>query len=228
MGGAPIWLATRLQAELALDRAVETGTFLGAGAKALSRVFPEVVTVELSEELHAQAVASHGSNPKIRFVHGDSRRVLAELADATIPSFYFLDGHWSGGPTTGTEAQCPLLDELAALVKGHPRDCIVIDDARLFLAAPPPPYRPDDWPTLVQVIDAIQAGHARHHITVLDDQVIAVPPEAKATVDWMGQRWARVRTREVVRRVLGSHLPAWSPVRQAVRGARLRLAEWRT
>jgi len=31
-----------------------------------------------------------------------------------------------------------VLDELAAIADGHPDDSIVIDDARLYAAAPPP------------------------------------------------------------------------------------------
>ena len=125
-------LARELRALLGLSRACETGTFHGEGAEALSRVFPSVVTVELSEELHTRAKARLRAKPNISFVLGDSRHVLPRLVDPSVPTFWFLDGHWSDGPTAGGDAQCPVMAEIRALASGHPNDCIVIDDARLF------------------------------------------------------------------------------------------------
>jgi hypothetical protein len=100
---------------------------------------------------------------------------------------YWLDGHWSGGPTAGAGAECPLLDEIAAIAKGHPDDCVLIDDARLFAAAPPPPHDPEQWPTLVAVFDALRSARHGAHVTMIGDVVIAVPARAKAAIDRYGR-----------------------------------------
>ena len=223
MGAAPVVLANQLRTTLGLTRAVETGTFQGEGTQAFARTFESVATVELSEALYADTSARLRNLTNVRFILGDSREALRDLADPGNPTFYFLDGHWSEGPTAGAESQCPVLAELQALKNGHPKDCIVIDDARLFLAAPPPPYDPTDWPTLVEVIDAIRAAHPDHHITLLDQQVVAVPREAKPIVDKLGQRWAHAPVRRAARRLLGRHLSPFSPTRRALRVARNRL-----
>ena len=228
MSEVPIRLATELRALLGLSRACETGTFQGEGAEALARVFPSVATVELSEELHAQAKGRLGANPNISFFLGDSREVLPRLVDPSVPTFWFLDGHWCDGPTAGGDAQCPVMAEINALGGGHTSDCIVIDDAHLFLAAPPPPYDAQQWPTIVEVIDGLRAARPGHHITVLDGQVIAVPPEAKSAVDRHGQRWARwSRTRRLLRRALGDRLAPWSRPRRMLRTARRRVMSGR-
>jgi hypothetical protein len=63
----------------------------------------------------------------------------------------------------------------------------LIDDARFFAAPPPPPHDPDAWPTLLEVLDAIRAARPDHHVTILDDQILAVPRAGKAVVDAHGQ-----------------------------------------
>jgi hypothetical protein len=151
-------------------------------------MFETVVTVELSPELHALAATALADLPKVTLICGNSAEVLPALADATVPTLWFLDGHWSGGPTAGEEAECPVLEEIAALRAGHEDDCVLIDDARLFAAPPLPPHDPDQWPTLVEIFDALRATRGGQHITVLDDLVIAVPQRAKPVVDRFGQR----------------------------------------
>lgn len=187
MGTAPVTLATDLRRSLDLARAVETGTYMGEGTRRLAEIFPSVVTIELSDELYAQAKSALADETRIEALHGDSRNLLPRLVDARLPTLFFLDGHWSGGPTAGENAECPVLDELAAIRGGNANDCIVIDDARLFAAAPPPPHDPAQWPTLIEVFDVLRAGWPEHHVTLLADQVIAVPSTARASVDRYGQ-----------------------------------------
>jgi hypothetical protein len=180
-------LAAALRDQLELRRAVETGTYHGNTARILGGIFDEVVTVELSRELAARAASALADMPSVRVVNGDSRAELGGLADRELPTLYFLDGHWSGGPTAGVNAECPVLEEIAALADGHPRDCVFVDDARLFAAAPPPPHKSEQWPTLMEVLDALRQIRPGHHLTLLDDQVIAVPTEAKPLIDAFGR-----------------------------------------
>src|SRR5690349_15189258 len=125
MGGVPQQLAIELRDALDLVRAVETGTYRGGTTRDLADMFPAVTTVELSEELHKAAVAQFAGVAEITALHGDSGKILPALADASVATLWFLDGHWSGGPTAGQDAECPVMDEIAALALGHRDDCIL-------------------------------------------------------------------------------------------------------
>jgi hypothetical protein len=188
MGSVDLTFAADLRDRIGLRRAVETGTFRGITARRLAGVFAEVVTIELSEELHASAAASLRDLPHVRAVQGHSAEILHQEARADTPTLYFLDGHWSGGNTEGAEDECPVLGELQAIGVGHPDDCLIVDDARLFTSAPPPPHDPAQWPTVAELFDAIRALRPDHVVTVLDDQVIAVPAGGKPALDAHGLR----------------------------------------
>jgi FkbM family methyltransferase len=183
----PLVLADNLTQALGLRRAVETGTYMGSGTTLLASVFEQVTTIELSEELHRRALETFAAVPHVTPLHGDSGEVLGRLVDPALPTFWYLDGHWSGDITAGEDAECPLLAELAALEGGHPDDVIVIDDARFFLAAPPPPHDPEQWPSLLEIIEALQRGPVRRHVTLLDDAIIAVPMRGRAVLDAYGR-----------------------------------------
>lgn len=150
-------------------------------------MFDTVTTIEWSGELHARAEASNGDLTNVTFLHGNSAEVLPQTVRANAPGLYFLDGHWSGDITAGEEFECPVLAEIAALEAGHADDCVVIDDARLFIAPPPPPHKAEQRPTLIEVFDALRAVRPDHHTTVLDDQVFAVPRAARPVLDEFGQ-----------------------------------------
>lgn len=188
MGSVDLTFAADLRDRLGLRRAVETGTFRGITARRLAGVFPEVLTTELSEDLHASAAAGLRDVPQVRAVRGHSAAVLREEARADVPTLYFLDGHWSGGNTEGVDDECPVLEELQAIGPGHPDDCLIVDDAHLFTSAPPPPHDAAQWPTVAELFDEIRALHPDHVVTVLEDQVIAVPPRGKAALDAHGLR----------------------------------------
>ena len=181
-------LAAELARTLGLSRAVETGTYTGAGAAALAPIFAEVVTIELSPDLHRRAAETLRSIANVASMQGDSRERLAPLAGEGVPTLYFLDGHWSGGPTAGADDECPVLAEIATIGAGHPDDCLVIDDARLFTAPPPAPHDPAQWPTLIELLDAIRAVRPEHHVTLLSDQVITV---GEITIDLVRHRVTR-------------------------------------
>ena len=199
MGSVDLQLATGLKDTLGLRRAVETGTYRGITARTLAGVFERVVTIELSTELHASAQAALSDVPAVTALQGHSARVLETVGDPATPTLFFLDAHWSDGATAGVDDECPVLEEIAAVGTGHPDDCVLIDDAHLFTASPPPPHRPGAWPTLLDVIDALRAQHPEHHITMLADQILAVPARARTVADAYGLRTLEERTSLVTR-----------------------------
>jgi hypothetical protein len=188
VGTVDLHLAAELRDQLGLERAVETGTFRGKTARGLATVFPSVVTIELSEEMHRTAQVALRDEPRIIALQGHSAKRLGELTEPATPTLFYLDGHWSGGDTGGVEDECPVLAELEAMTGGSSNDCVIVDDARLFTSSPPPPHRAEQWPTMLEVIDALRAGYPDHLVTLLNDQVIAVPGSARPAINRYGVR----------------------------------------
>ena len=175
-----------LQREFSITRFLETGTHLGRTTAWAAEHFEEVVTIEASEELYRAAMLEHAQLRNVRWVYGDTRTVLpAELERLSAPAIVWLDSHWSGGVTYGDDAECPLLDEIGALLASPYEHHLFIDDARLFLAPPPAPHDPAQWPTLTQVVSALADG--RLEIVVFEDTFVAVPTAARDLV-WQHAR----------------------------------------
>jgi hypothetical protein len=183
--GIPADLARQLVEGLGLTRAVETGTHLGDSTRALRGMVPEMWTVELSPDYMARAREALEDLDNIHFVAGSSDEVLRTLAPTIDqPAVYWLDAHWCELGTAGASAQCPVLAEIEAVdtAPAGDRSVILIDDARFFLGAPLPTYRREDWPTFMEVVDALRARHDRY-VTVLADVVIATPLEGRKVVE---------------------------------------------
>jgi hypothetical protein len=168
----PVELITRLATEYDIRRAVETGTYLGHGTRVLARHFSRVETIELSPRLARRARLRFALNRGVITHQGDSASCLAP---STEPTLYWLDGHWSGGVTTGIGRECPLLDELRATSPGNPYDVYLIDDAHLFLDRPPPPHDPAQWPTFPEIGSLLAKLRPRHTVAVADDVIVVSP-----------------------------------------------------
>ena len=173
-----------------LQAALETGTYKGDSAAFLRTLCPRVWSIEISAELHAEAAARQAGVDGLHFVHGDSAEILPGLVEAIAePALYWLDSHAMAGVRREAGSECPVLAEISAINESeHGRDaCILIDDALLFLAAPSF-GTPSEWPSILEIVDRLRV-HPDRHVTVLDDVVIAGPPEIRAVVD---QWWAGV------------------------------------
>ncbi len=156
---------------------VETGTFHGGTTRWAAKHFETVHTIERAENLynlHSRELAQiKGVKPHL----GDSRTVLPQIIkdfDGGQRAVYWLDGHWSGGETAGELDECPLLDELACL-SNRAEDIILIDDARLFLCAPPLPHNPSQWATVPEILDALSFESAKSFIQIIDDVIFIIP-----------------------------------------------------
>ncbi|HEY1922696.1 MAG TPA: hypothetical protein VGG44_08005 [Tepidisphaeraceae bacterium] len=178
--GVPTRLVLAIRQYFGANCFIETGTFQAATAAWAAGVFPAVVTIEASEQLHARAVANFGHLKNVRFLRGSSPAVLREIT-ATLPqpAIFWLDAHWSGGATAGQEYECPALDEIRAINIRGENAFILIDDARLFMSPPPLPHKAEQWPDIATVLAALREKNPSRYIVISEDVIIAVPAMAR-------------------------------------------------
>ena len=178
--GVPRNYIEALRVEFGITCFVETGTFLGGTARWAAERFERVITIELSDRLYRRAAALLAGFPGVTVLHGDTRQHLKRIVQSLPPSIVWLDAHYSGPKTAGAGDECPLLGEIAALAPGWERMHVLVDDARYFLAPPPPPHDAAQWPTLTQVVNALGNGEDRF-VAMFEDVLVSLPPAAKAT-----------------------------------------------
>jgi hypothetical protein len=199
--GAPTELILQLKTKYGLDVFVETGTFQGRTARWAADHFARVITIEGSKEIYESNLARHRDAANLEFLVGDSRHVLAEVVPRLgRPAIFWLDSHWCGEGTFGKEAECPLLEEIAAINRSSESHIILIDDARFFLAPPLEPHRFEDWPTIDAVISRLKCDTDRYYVVVIEDVIVAVPHNAREPVISYCQAAQRALLDDVLKR----------------------------
>lgn len=158
-------LAAKIGVESGCEGAIETGTFLGGSSYLLGGVFDTVDTIEADEELFETAqswLERKTGSSSIKCHLGNSGAVLGSvLSQKKVKQLIFLDGHFSGGPTTNIYGNCPLIDELKA-INSSGIDCsIVIDDARCMSR--------QGYPSFEQILDLIPSYR---RVAIEHDQII--------------------------------------------------------
>ncbi len=166
-------LVTGLAHNYGIECFVETGTFHGDGARFAATLFSRVVTIEIKAEYQQYAIANSGGH-NIEFLLGDSAKLLPGVVSGLkSTALFWLDGH-AGAGFFANEDNCPLLAELEAIgTSPHPH-VIIIDDARAFLAPPPPPFKFECWPTIREVLNAACCRFP-YYCVVISDAIICVP-----------------------------------------------------
>jgi hypothetical protein len=177
--GVPAEYVETLKKTFGVGCFVETGTLHGATAKWAAARFERVITIELSEALYRTAAATLAPYRNIEVLFGDTRHRLTKIAATLPPSIVWLDAHYSTGETAGKGDECPLLGEINALLPSWERMFVLVDDARYFLAPPPPPHDVDQWPSIVELMNALSYGAGRF-VASFEDIIVSVPHEAKA------------------------------------------------
>ncbi len=171
--------------ELPIRTFVETGTFKGETLNLARNYFPECHSVEMSPEHFAAARRQFDGMADVHLNCGDSPGFLAahQKAFECRPTFFWLDAHWCVAEhTAGAESQSPLLGELRAIGGLHPDSALLIDDARLYLCAPPKPHRHGDWPGFDDIVRALFALSNQHRLCVCNDVIIFSPARVGAAV----------------------------------------------
>jgi hypothetical protein len=177
--GPPQELMVQLGASYDISTFVETGTYYGVTAFWASQIFAEVFTIEFSEDLYRQTSAKYKDVTNINFLYGDTRDRLTEIvSELETPALFWLDAHWSGGPTYGETDQSPVLEELKIITESEQDHFIFIDDARLFTSPPQPPHVVEQWPDIVTILNSLTA-HKNRYIVIIEDVIIAVPEYAR-------------------------------------------------
>ena len=162
------------QRRFGLRTLIETGTFSGGTIAAVKRRFDRIVSIELSPEWHARAVARFGSLRHVTLVHGDSATRLPEvLQTLREPALFWLDAHYSGPLTARGAIDSPIVRELDAIrahgISGH---VILIDDMRDFQGR-------DGYPTVAELLAWIHEVDPGGHVEVRDDILRWVPVRAR-------------------------------------------------
>jgi len=178
--GPPPELVESIRDSFGVRVFVETGTFRGRTANWASTLFPKVITIEASEEIWKQARTKYSSVTNIEFRHGRSEEVLNKVVRAIRqPAVFWLDAHWSGGNTFGSTSICPIRREIKEILVASCQHVVLVDDVRLFLAPPPLPHDPDNWPSIGELLSDLQAVRPEGYQAITVDILISVPPHAR-------------------------------------------------
>ena len=171
-------LAIALAKQFGIRHFVETGTFRGQTTRWAAGCFERVTTLEMNEQFYLEACASLSPLGNVEVMKGDSAETLQHVVSALDgPALFWLDAH-SGGGFFAAEDYCPLLRELQAINTSPTQHVILIDDARAFLAPPPPPFKPERWPNLSEIILTLNARHPTYTYCLLD-AIVAAPVSAR-------------------------------------------------
>ncbi len=145
---------------------IETGTFYGQTTEFLSTTTSNrVFSIEPSPELSQNAAIKLAHIAHITIINGTSEQVLPLLLPKISGNVSFwLDGHYSGGPTFPGPNDTPIVQELeciAAHLKGFGATSILIDDIRLFTGRV---HAYGAYPTLDYLVDWARSNALHWHI----------------------------------------------------------------
>jgi hypothetical protein len=178
--GVPRELVLWLRDTFKVNSFVETGTNRAETAVWASANFERVFTIEAYGPLYQRAIEAFGDRKNIQFLQGDSRiHIRSLLTFLAEPAIFWLDAHWCGEQTFGKSDECPVVGELELLNSSKVDHIVLIDDARLFLAPPPPPHESGHWPDITTICKLLSMQDTNRYVVVHDDVIIGVPDAAK-------------------------------------------------
>lgn len=131
--------------------------------------FKKIYSIELGFDLFEKAKKRFEVDKNVEILQGDSGYVLPKvLEEINEPITFWLDGHYSGGITVKGEKECPIYEELHAILKGEKHNhVLLIDDSRCFTGK-------GDYPTIKQISEYIIANNDKYQISVEFDIIRCV------------------------------------------------------
>ncbi|GHU83037.1 hypothetical protein FACS189415_4560 [Bacteroidia bacterium] len=152
---------------------VEIGTFMGDMVYAEQRRFKQIYSIELDEALHEKAVKRFKGKSHIHILQGDSGKVLKDIVPRLKEkAIFWLDGHYSGGITAKADKECPIIEELDAILKSDYQHVILIDDAICFNGT-------HDYPTIPDLTANVHRLNPQYKVQVYND-IIRLTVEKEA------------------------------------------------
>ncbi len=153
---------------------VETGTYLGHMIAAMRNNFKRIISIELAEHFHLQAIKRFKKDSHIELLQGDSGEVLTQLTPTIkTPALFWLDGHYSAGETAKGDLNTPIMKELDAVLGGNVSHVVLIDDARCFNGT-------EDYPTLDGLKQHVATLRSDYTVEVKQDIIRVCPPLANS------------------------------------------------
>ncbi|PXV68786.1 hypothetical protein CLV62_10149 [Dysgonomonas alginatilytica] len=159
-------LVTRYRKKHEISTLVESGTYLGDMVWAQQHNFEKIYTIELSKHLQEAAKLRFRNSSHIEFIHGDSGKLMSTLIkDLPEKTLFWLDGHYSGGKTARGDKDCPITDEVKAILSSNIEHVLLIDDARYFIGE-------RDYPTINGLSAYILSVYPNSKIDIENDCII--------------------------------------------------------
>jgi hypothetical protein len=159
-----------------LRQFVETGTFQGDAAAWAATRFDKVITIEIHPGYYDAAIARFDRINVVPYL-GNSPVVLKEKRDEImqLPTFFFLDAHWSGGlHYEKIPDECPLMEELKIINGMNFKHVVMVDDALMFYGNLPDCNTPEKWPGVAEVRKALE-NNGQREVYQIGDNFFAIP-----------------------------------------------------
>lgn len=143
---------------------IETGTYLGDMVEAQKETFAKIISIELGIDLFEKAKKRFIKSKHIQIIQGDSGKVLSSvLKDLNEDALFWLDGHYSAGITAKGNKDCPIFEELDAILNGNKfNHVLLIDDARCFNGE-------GDYPSIEKLTAYIKSKNEHYKAEVKHD-----------------------------------------------------------
>ena len=152
---------------------VETGTYLGEMVEVQRNHFSKIYSIELSRRLYKKALKRFKQYPHIEILQGDSGVVLGTLIKKLeYPTLFWLDGHYSQGMTAKGDKECPVIEELSAILSSSLNHVILIDDARMFNGT-------HDYPTISEIKEVFEKKSRDFSLEIQNDIIQIILKQSK-------------------------------------------------
>ena len=165
---------------------VESGTYTGGTTSRAAELFDEVHSIELKNQLYQQAKQKLQSKSNVHLYLGDSSKVLPQILPQLQGKILFwLDGHYSGGPTAKGKKNTPIIEELQAIKESGIKNAVIlIDDLRCFQPFEETHGNPilEGYPTASELKNLVLEINKDYLFEVFGDIAIAYPKSSEATV----------------------------------------------